>query len=374
MRIKLRALILPAAAVAGLGFGLKTVADQSKVPPAPPLFRAAPTNPYFATVAGAGIIEARYENVAIGSPLSGIVAEVYVAVGSRVEKGDPLFRLDDRAQRADQALRRTTLEAAETKLARLRAMPRPESLPPARARVAETEALLRDQADQLKRREELAATSGGAVSKDEIERRRFGKLAAERLHERARAELAELEAGAWAPDLAVAAAEVATARAELGRVETEIERLIVRAPAAGQILQRKVRPGEFVAAGPSGGAAGEPHILMGDVDRLHVRVDIDEGDAALFRPGAKAVASLKGKPDQKIPLAFVRVEPYVVPKRSLTGLSSERVDTRVLQVIYAIDASPEMPLYVGQQVDAFIESAAPAPAPERAPRTGTTPS
>jgi hypothetical protein len=44
----------------------------------------------------------------------------------------------------------------------------------------------------------------------------------------------------------------------------------------------------------------------------------------------------------------------VVPKRSLTGDSTERVDTRVLQVIYAI-SDDKLPLFVGQQMDVFIE-------------------
>jgi hypothetical protein len=55
-----------------------------------------------------------------------------------------------------------------------------------------------------------------------------------------------------------------------------------------------------------------------------------------------------------MPLRFVRIEPYVVPKRSLTGDSLERVDTRVLQIVYAFDR-PAFPVYVGQQVDVFIQ-------------------
>ena len=52
----------------------------------------------------------------------------------------------------------------------------------------------------------------------------------------------------------------------------------------------------------------------------------------------------------------MRFEPYVVPKRSLTGESTERVDTRVLQVIYAFDRGT-MPVYVGQQMDVYVEAA-----------------
>jgi hypothetical protein len=52
----------------------------------------------------------------------------------------------------------------------------------------------------------------------------------------------------------------------------------------------------------------------------------------------------------------VRIEPLVVPKHSLTGGGSERVDTRVLQAIYAVEGS-NYALYVGQQVDVYLDTA-----------------
>ncbi len=55
------------------------------------------------------------------------------------------------------------------------------------------------------------------------------------------------------------------------------------------------------------------------------------------------------------PLQYVRTEPYIVPKRSLTGDTTERVDTRVLQLLYGFDRN-ELPVYVGQQMDVFIEA------------------
>jgi HlyD family secretion protein len=66
---------------------------------------------------------------------------------------------------------------------------------------------------------------------------------------------------------------------------------------------------------------------------------------------------LRGNPEISVPLTFVRFEPYVLAKRSLTGDTTERVDTRVLQAIY------EFAAFVGQQVDVFIA------APSRAPAT-----
>jgi HlyD family secretion protein len=89
--------------------------------------------------------------------------------------------------------------------------------------------------------------------------------------------------------------------------------------------------------------------------RLHVRIDIDEHDIPRFRPGLPAKASLRGHSESAYPLNFVRVEPYVIPKKSLTGDNSERVDTRVLQVIYSLDTS-DKPIYVGHQLDVFIDS------------------
>ncbi|MFA7383790.1 MAG: hypothetical protein WC001_10100, partial [Desulfurivibrionaceae bacterium] len=117
------------------------------------------------------------------------------------------------------------------------------------------------------------------------------------------------------------------------------------------ILQVNIRPGEYAATG----VLARPLVLLGDLERLHVRVDIDENDAWRFRANSPAMAALRGNRDFKANLAFVRVEPYVVPKRSLTGDSTERVDTRVLQAIYSFERA-ELQAYVGQQMDVFIEA------------------
>jgi HlyD family secretion protein len=96
--------------------------------------------------------------------------------------------------------------------------------------------------------------------------------------------------------------------------------------------------------------------VLGNVTQLHVRVDIDEYDIPRFVPQAPARATLKGQPTKDFfPLRFVRIEPYVVPKKSLTGDNTERVDTRVLQVIYAVDTRGKR-LFVGQQLDVFIDA------------------
>ena len=116
----------------------------------------------------------------------------------------------------------------------------------------------------------------------------------------------------------------------------------------------KIRAGEYAATSPK-----TPAMILGETGKLQIRADIDEQNATRIREGQKAYGYLKGDPTITFPLDFIRVEPYVIPKVSLTGSSTERVDTRVLQVIYSLTRPTDPPLYVGQQVDVFIE------APER---------
>ena len=82
-------------------------------------------------------------------------------------------------------------------------------------------------------------------------------------------------------------------------------------------------------------------------DRIHLRVDVDENDAWRFRKDAGAVAFVRGNRELKTDLKFERVEPYVIPKRSLTGDSTERVDTRVMEVIARFDGPPGAALPLG---------------------------
>ena len=198
----------------------------------------------------------------------------------------------------------------------------------------------------------------GAVSAEELSRRRHAVDEAKARLEESAATLDLLLAGAWSPDLAVARADVASAQSDLDRTTTELDRLIVRAPIAGEILKVNVRPGEFA---PSQ-ALATPLIIFGDTSRLHVRIDIDEADIWRYRTDAKALATLRGNSQLKTDLRFERIEPYVVPKRSLTGDSTERVDTRVLQVLYSFERD-KMPVHVGEQVDVFFDAGG-APTPQ----------
>ncbi len=310
-RASMKHFLLPAIGVLAALWATYSIARttprrQPTNPPAPP-----PVSEYSDSVAAVGLVEASTENISVGTPLAGVVATVFVAPGQNVKKGDPLFELDVRQLRADLDMKQRALAVVGS-------------------RVAVAKARLDDFTRQLAFVEQVK--DHRAVSAEELSRRRSAVRTAE----------AELEQ---------ARAEVAAASSQVRAVGTEIERSTVRAPLDTDVLQVKLRVGEFAPAA----ATATPLIVLGGARPLHVRVDVDEQEAWRVREGARAMGRVRGNAKVGTPLSFVRFEPFVVPKRSLTGDSTERVDTRVLQVIYRVERE-DVPLYVGQQLDVFIEA------------------
>jgi HlyD family secretion protein len=362
----IRTFLIPILAVAGVLMAVWTVVQGSRPPTAQPPVMEPPRAPFEAFVAGSGLVEASTENIAIGAPVGALVTALHRDVGQSVKTGEPLFELDNRELRAELTVRESQLAVARANLDKMRAGTRPELLPPARAALDQAVANLDDLKTQLGMWEQLKDTR--AASQDELSRRRFAVRVAETRVLQARAELAVLEAGTWSLDIAIAESEVARAAASVESTRIEIDRRIVRSPIDGVVLQVNIRAGEFASAG----ALATPLMLVGSVSPLHVRVDIDEHESWRVKAGAAAVSFVRGNKDISAPLTFVRFEPYVVPKRSLTGDSTERVDTRVLQVLYSFDPS-NLPIFVGQQMDVFIEAAPRALTPHAAPTTEDKP-
>lgn len=296
----IRKVILPIVAVVGLVLAVFTVrASGRKTPATIPV--APPPQASFANyIAGAGLIEASTENIALGTITPGVVMRVDVAVGAVVKKGDSLFAVDDRELNAQLAIEDAAIASAN--------------------------------AESANRDREYARLqrAGEAASRDELDK------------------------AYWQAE--IAKAQLTAAKARHQAVLVDLDRRIVKAPVDGTILRVETRVGEYAGTGP----VASPLMLIGDVQTLHVRVDVDENDAWRVKPNAAAEAAVRGNGRLRTPLQFVRIEPYVLPKRSLTGESSERVDTRVLQVIYAFDAEAfekanGTKVYPGQQLDVFIE-------------------
>ena len=263
--------------------------------PVTPVTPMAPA-PFATFVAGTGIVEPLDGSIAIGTPVAGVVTAVAVRPGAKVKPGSALFRIDD----GDLQAQRPALLAAVNET---------------QERLAQVNELY-----QLA----LGVPDKRAVSEEEIMARRSA--------------------------VKVAKAVLASARARVTQVELEAARRTVRARVAGDVLQVNLRPGEFAQPG-----AGRPLILMAAGARLAVRVDVDEFEMGRIKPGAAAFASPRGRAAQQVRLKFERIEPSIVAKASLAGSGTERIDSRVLQVIYSFAPGPFAAM-VGQQMDVTIEA------------------
>ncbi|WP_243309820.1 efflux RND transporter periplasmic adaptor subunit [Fundidesulfovibrio agrisoli] len=309
--MKKRHIILPVLAAVGLAVAVAaSLKAQRPYVPAEPVAQPSQA-PYSSYIGGAGLVEASSENIALGTSVAGIVSKVHVQAGDTVKDGQPLFTVDERETNSEIALKKANLSKAKAALEEAKA-----SLADYRTQYA----IVRNVTDRR------------AVSVDEVEKRRNAESLAKAKVESAKA--------------AVDAAE-----ADLAASVTTLERLTVRTPLDCQVLQVNIHAGEFAATG----SLGTPLMRLGNMDRLQIRVDVDENDAWRPQPGSRATAFMRGNREMKAELDFVRVEPYVTPKTSLTGSSTERVDTRVLQVVYAFERSA-LRAFVGQQMDVFIET------------------
>lgn len=310
--MKTHGLLLPLIAACGIAYsGISIARTQPRreltQPPSP-----APRSAFATTVAAVGLVEPRSENIAVGSHRPGIVERVLVRAGDVVKAGAPLAVLDQRELNSQLAAARA--REAESQ-----------------AQVTVADATLAEARDLLRFLENIRDTR--AISEEQTTgRRRTVDIAAAR----ALAARASLE----------------SARAAVEIAQTEIDRSTIRAPIDATVLRVNLRPGETVTTQP----VADPYFILGDVAELHVRVDVDEHEAWRLKAGSPAQARVRGNAAQSCDLAFLRFEPYVIPKRSLTGAATERVDTRVLQVIYRLQNHAAVTLYPGQQVDVFIDA------------------
>ena len=303
----IRKYVLPLLAIGMLVFAVAhALSIQRPEPETPPPVPPA-LSPFGDTVAGAGMVEPSTEAsgsslIAVGSQLAGAVVKVNVHLSQVVKAGDVLFELDD------------SLTAALLKVND--------------AQVAASQATVAMNKDQRDRGLQMLSTRA----------------------------IAEQDMVTLEQTYLTSVSQLELAKAQVGQTKTQLALLKVRAPVDGTILQVNIRPGEYVST-----FGGQSLILMGNLQPLHIRVNVDEEDLPRLRMNAPARAKIRGDTRQEeVSLSFVRLEPYVVPKTSLTGVNTERVDTRVVQVIYAVDPNnrlvKEKKVLVGQLVDVFIDA------------------
>lgn len=285
-------------AMLGVISALLLVKETSKTSSDQPIHRIEPLKKTpMNVIAATGIIESFGQNINIGAAENGIIEEVYVGIGASVKRGDPLFKIDSSYLEAELEINKAKEAIAEAELQ-----------------------VIQGHLNRLK-----AVKNSEAISELEL----FLKEGEENL----------------------ANAKLHQARVEKEKTLFLIKRLLICSPVNGTVLERNINKGEFFHVPDT----FTPSMVIGDTSLLQIRADIDEQNAIFIVPGASGVASPKNCPNIRIPLKYLRIEPCVIPKKSLTGSSREKIDTRVLQVIYTFEPAEDLSLYVGQQVELYIE-------------------
>ena len=355
-------------------------------------------------VGGNGIVEPADRESKLGAQVAGVVAALPVKEGQFVEKGAVLALLASEVERAAVAVAEAEVRAARGEVSssreevrtaeedvhvadqervRTEAGLRTEDVDAAKAdaEAAEARAALSDGA--LARTERAA--QGGAVTVDELERARRQAEIDRRSAKASRARAAGAVAGARAEDVHVAKGRVVAVRSKVkfARVRTRVattrigvaesklrqaqaalDRLTVRAPTAGEVLQVKYRLGEYY--NPAG---QEPLIILGDTRHLRVRIDVYERDLAKVRMGARGYVVADGFPGRRFVGRVVEVGRRMGRKNVRTDDPVERIDTKILEVVLALERADG--LVPGLRLMAYLE-AAPVPS-ARPPATPSAP-
>ena len=309
-----------------------------------------PLPPYKSYISGVSISEASSGNIKIGAPVSRLVEKLLVEVGAKVKKGDVLYRLEDLDLQANLIAAKASYDSARVKLQRLEDLPRPQDLEISKAAVNIAKAEFEFAKSQYEMVQKLPDQR--LISQDEKDRRIYNYRQAEAKYQQAQADEEKTKAGTWEPDLTIAAYEVLEAEANAKRIDSDIQRTIIKSPLDGTVLQIKVRAGEF----PPADSLSMPMMIVGNIDEIYLRVSINQLDTPYFKSGASAEAFLQDNANVKFPLEFVRVEPLLVNKQDYTNEITEKAETRVLQILYKMKKENTHRIFIGQQFDVFIEA------------------
>jgi len=333
--------------------------EQPKVPP--PLFNPA-ANPYPRGIYSEGMIEsaqAQGSNINIYPEVPGPITQVLVAEGQKVHKGDALLTIDDSVQRATAEQQKSQADAALALLNELKAQPRAETLAVSVAQVDNARAALKNAQDQLSKQEHSYEMDPRSVSMDALDNARNAeKVAATNLKVFER-QYELTKAGAWIYDIQNQERQYLALSKAYAASAALLAKYTIRAPCDGVVLTVQTGVGSYVS--PQGAYDSytqgfDPLITMATPQaHLQVRAYIDEILVdRLPDPGKiKAQMFIRGT-NIHVPLTFTRIQPFISPKIELSDERLERVDVRVLPVIFRFENARSLNLYPGQLVDVYV--------------------
>jgi len=348
--------------VLGILGGIVSAIFSSFAQPAlSPAFKPA-ENPYSTAIYAEGIVESDQpsgENINVYPEVPGTVKQILVAEGQVVRKGDPLVLIDDSIQRATTEQQESAAEAAHAMLEELRAEPRKETLDVNVAQVTSAEAALKTAQDTLRKTQASYEMDPRSVSKDALDSAINAEAVAQANLEVARKQRDLTKAGAWEFDIQNQEKQYTALQKSYLAGTALLSKYTLRAPSDGVVLSIATMVGAYVSSQGSYESYSQgmtPVLVLGAPQaNLQVRCYIDEILVPRLPAPSKMKAqmSIRGS-DVKVSLDFVRVQPYVSPKIELSDQRQERVDVRVLPIIFKVEKPKSVNLYPGELVDVYV--------------------
>lgn len=329
-------------------------------PPEPPAYSPA-TSPYPRAIYANGILESDQPtgaNVNIYPEVSGTVKQILVNEGQEVKKDQPLLLLDDSVQRATVEQLESQSQAAFTLWEELKAQPRREALDVAEAQVVAAQTALKTAQDALNKQQTAFDLNPKTVSRDALDSAINAAATAKANLEVACKQRDLTRAGAWIYDINNQEKQYSALYNSYLSASALLAKYSLKSPRDGKILAVNSTVGSFVSAQGAYDTYTQgmtPVVIIGSPQAIHVRCYVDEILVPRLPDPArmKAQMSIRGS-NVKIPLKFVRMQPVVSPKIELSDQRLERVDVRVLPVIFSIEKPKDLNLYPGQMVDVYI--------------------
>ncbi len=356
-----KTMIFIISAIGFLGGAITAIYSTFATPVLPPVFNPA-ANPYTSAIYAEGIIESVQssgENINLYPEVPGTVKEILVTEGQEVRKGMPLLLIDPSVQSATTEQQQSAAQASHAMLEELKAEPRKENLDVAEAQAVSAQAALKTAQDELNKQETAYQMDPRSISKDALDSAINAAAVAQANLEVARKQRDLTKAGAWSFDIQNQERQYNALEKAYLASSALLSKYTLRAPTDGIVLTIGTIVGNYVS--PQGAYDSytqgmSPVLVLGTPQtNLHVRCYIDEILVPRLPPSSKVKAqmTIRGT-NVKVPLNFVRVQPFVSPKIELSDQRQERVDVRVLPVIFSFEKPKDVNLFPGELVDVYI--------------------
>jgi HlyD family secretion protein len=291
-----------------------------------------------------GRVEACSGQIKVAAAVVGVVQKVLVKANDKVFAGEALIQLADDELRA-------RLAAADTQVAmRERARDEKSATGSARTRrkaqdaAAEAERTLYDARSAVDRAAARLRTKGG--SEADLTAARLALTRAQNELSTRQGELRTVDDDALPTSLE---GQLSIARAEYAVARAALDKMTVRAPIDGTVLQVNVREGEAVSPG-----SPQPPLQLADLSAMCVRAELDERDIGAVKVGQPVIVRATAFPGREFEGSVSAVAPLIEPGRIEPSGSRDQSNVDVVRVVVGLTASGE--LTIGMKVDVYFRS------------------